>query len=124
MAYYSRYTFALFGAILSESSEVNFQRQNADSDVITKDGGFVGVTPHGGKTMCNVTLFDPVSGSILSKLQEYEDGSVECDADIKQLGGGKTMKMKGYVRNVSGSDSVGANASISFEFHAKPASFT
>lgn len=123
MAYYGQYLFSLFGAILSESSDVQWSRENADSDVITQSGGFVGVTPHGGKTMCSVTLFDPTSGSVLPKLQEYEDGSVECDAAVLQIGGGKTMKLKGFVRNVKGSSAVGSNAQITFDFHAKPASF-
>lgn len=122
MAYYGAFLFSLFGAILSESAEVTFANENADSDVITQFG-FVGVTPHGGKTMASVTLFDPVNGSILSKLQEYEQQSVECDAGILQTGSGKTMKLKGWIRNVKGSSAAGSNASISFDFHAPSSAF-
>lgn len=123
LGHYGAYVCSIFGAILSESSDTSWGNENADSDVNTQLDGFKGVTPHGGKTMCSVTLFDPVSGSIVSTLQGYEKGRTIVDFSVLQIGGGKTMKTKGFIRNVKGSSAVGSNATITFDFHGPEADF-
>lgn len=121
---YGQYICAIYGELLSEAAEVSWGNENADTDVTTiLNDGWSGTTPAPGKLVCSVTIHDPVVGSIVAQLQDYERKREMVDWSMIQLGGGKTMKSKGVIRNVKGSSSVGSNAAITFEFHGTPSEF-
>lgn len=121
---YGQFIVAIYGEILSEAAEVTWGNENSDTDVTTiMSDSWAGTTPSPGKTMGSVTLHDPVVGSILEQLQDYEQKREMLPIDFIQLGGGKTMKTTGVIRNVKGSGAVGANASISFEVHGTVSKF-
>jgi hypothetical protein len=73
--------------------------------------------------MANVSLHDPVGGTMLSRLQKFELNKEIVKIKIVDTGNGKQLVTEGLVRNVSGSSSVGQSSDIKFSFVGLPAAF-
>jgi hypothetical protein len=123
LKYYGIYPAYINGELLSEATSVDFNNDNKDSDVETLVLNFSGITPGSDKLMANVSLHDPVGGTMLSRLQKFELNKEIVKIKIVDTGNGKQLVTEGLVRNVSGSSSVGQSSDIKFSFVGLPAAF-
>lgn len=108
---------------LADAVTISFQTDNKDVDIETIFKDFCGISPSPLKTTAKLDLHDPVSGSILGKLQKLEQDRTEVVLKIQKRGTTEQMEFAGFIRNVAGSSGVGDPSKITFEIHGKPARF-
>lgn len=115
---FGQYVFKLEGTILPFQTDCQWANQNANTDQATITEGWCGATPGPGKLVVNVTLAVPKGSTTHQKLQKMEQSLATVNGAVQEYPQGSQMKTKGHIRNVAGGSGVGANASITFEYHS------
>jgi hypothetical protein len=127
MALYSQINLYLDGSLLAENTTIETSLEADIQDVMTIAKNWAGITPSPVVRVVTATNVIPLSGAE----QDFEElmlgpnneGPVEVDLKMQEIGSGKICVTSGYIVAVPRSAGVGQTTTISFTFRGHPTKF-